>query len=81
MDYCLQVERGETIVVGSELEATPLVESACKAVVLRGAHPLVRLEIPGLHEFFLEHADDAQLAHLPPTARVLRSFRPRDTAL
>jgi aminopeptidase len=68
VDYCLKVERGETIVIGSELEARPLVEAACKAVVLRGAHPLVRLEIPGLHEFFLEHADDAQLAHLPPTA-------------
>ena len=25
----------------------------------------MRLEIPGLTEFFLEHADDAQLAHLP----------------
>ena len=68
MDYCLRVERGETIVIGSELEARPLVEAASKAVILRGAHPLVRLEIPGLHEFFLEHADDAQLAHLPPSA-------------
>ena len=68
VDYCLRVERGETIVIGSELEARPLVEAAGKAVILRGAHPLVRLEIPGLHEFFLEHADDAQLAHLPPSA-------------
>jgi aminopeptidase len=68
VDYCLKVERGETIVIGSELEARPLVEAASKAVILRGAHPLVRLEIPGLHEFFLEHADDAQLAHLPASA-------------
>ena len=68
VDYCLRVERGETIVIGSDLEARPLVEAASKAVILRGAYPLVRLEIPGLHEFFLEHADDAQLAHLPPSA-------------
>ena len=66
VDYCLRVEPGETILIGSELEARPLVEACCKAVVLRGAHPLVRLELPGLTEFFLEHADDAQLAHLPP---------------
>jgi aminopeptidase len=65
VDYCLAVERGETIVVAAELEARPLVEAASRAVVLRGGHPLVRLEIPGLHEFFLEHADEAQLAHLP----------------
>jgi len=68
VDYCLRVERGETIVVAAELEARPLVEAASKAVVLRGAHPMVRLEIPGLHEFFLEHADDAQLAHVPAAA-------------
>ncbi len=68
VDYCLKVERGETIVIGSELEARPLVEAASKAVILRGAYPLVRLEIPGLHEFFLEHAEDEQLAHLPPSA-------------
>ena len=65
VDYCLKVERGESIAIGSTLEAAPLVEAAGRAVVLRGGHPLVRLEIPGLTEFFLEHADDAQLAHVP----------------
>jgi aminopeptidase len=68
VDYCLKVERGETIGIGSSLEARPLVESSFKALVLRGAHPLVRLEIPGLHEYFLEHADSAQLVHVPRTA-------------
>jgi aminopeptidase len=65
VDYCLRVERGETIAIGSTPDAAPLVEAAGKAVIVRGAHPLVRLEIPGLTEFFLEHADDAQLAHVP----------------
>jgi aminopeptidase len=65
VDYCLKVGKGETISIGSTPEAAPLVEAAGKAVILRGAHPLVRLEIPGLTEFFLEHADDAQLAHVP----------------
>ncbi len=68
VDYCLKVERGETIVIGSELEARPLVEAASKAVILRGRIRWCALEIPGLHEFFLEHADDAQLAQLPPSA-------------
>ena len=44
----------------------PLVEACYRALVLRGAHPLVRLDLPGLSEFFLRHASDAQLAHLPP---------------
>ena len=36
VDYCLKVERGETILIGSELEARPLVEAASRAVILRG---------------------------------------------
>jgi aminopeptidase len=68
VDYCLAVRGGETIMIVSELEATLLVAAASKAVILRGAHPLVRLEIPGLHEFFLEHADESQLGYLPPAA-------------
>lgn len=66
VDYCLRVQPGETILIGSEWEARPLVEACYKAVVLRGGHPLVRLDLPGLSEFFLTHATDAQLAHVPP---------------
>jgi aminopeptidase len=65
VDYCLAVAPGEVIVIGSELFARPLVEACFKAVVIRGAIPLVRLELPGLHEFFLERASDAQLVLLP----------------
>ena len=66
VDYCLQVTPGETIVIGSEWEARPLVEACYKAIVLRRAHPLVRLDLPGLTEFFLEHATDEQLAFVAP---------------
>jgi aminopeptidase len=68
VDYCLRVEQQETIVLSSDVVARPLVEACYKAIVLRGGHPLVRLELPGLHEFFLEHASDAQLAHVPAAA-------------
>jgi aminopeptidase len=68
VDYCLKVERGETIALSSEILARPLVEACYKSVVLRGAHPLVRLELPGLHEFFLEQATEDQLTHVPAPA-------------
>jgi aminopeptidase len=66
VDYCLGVRAGETILVGSELEARPLIEACYRAIILRGAHPLLRVELPGLAEFFVEHATREQLAHLPP---------------
>ena len=67
-DYCLRVQAGESILIASEWDGRPLVEACYKAVVLRGAHPIVRLEPPGLHEFFVEQATEAQLNHLPPVS-------------
>ena len=64
VDYCLRVTPGETILIASELEARPLVEACYREVVRRGAHPIVRVELPGLAEFFVEHASDLQLEHL-----------------
>ena len=29
---------------------------------------MIRLDLPGLHEFFVEHASETQLSFLPPTA-------------
>ena len=68
VDYCLRVAPGETILIASELEARPLIEACYKEVVLRGANPIVRVELPGLSEFFIEHAGEAQLAHLSPVS-------------
>jgi aminopeptidase len=68
VDYCLRVSPGESVLIGSEWEARPLVEACYRAVVLRGAHPVVRLDFPGLTEFFLGHATDEQLAFVPPVS-------------
>jgi aminopeptidase len=65
VDYCLEVTPGGTVVIGSEWEGRPLVEACYRAVVLRGGHPVVRLDLPGLSEFFLRHATVAQLEHVP----------------
>jgi aminopeptidase len=70
VDYCLRVERGETVVLSSEVAARRLLEACYKAVVLRGGHPLLRVELAGLHEFFLERATDEQLSFVPPSAVV-----------
>lgn len=65
-DYCLGVKPGEVIALGSELDGRPLVESCYKAIVRRGAYPVVRLDLPGLSEYFVEHAPEAMLSYLPP---------------
>jgi aminopeptidase len=42
VDYCLRVVPGETVVIGSEWSARPLVEASFRAIVDRGGYPLVR---------------------------------------
>ena len=68
VDYCLRVEAGETILIGSELAARPLVEACFRAVVDRGAYPIVRVDLPGLGEYLVRHGNDDQLRHLAPTS-------------
>jgi aminopeptidase len=68
VDYCLRVEPGETIAISSEIEARPLIEACFRKVVDRGAFPIVRVELPGLSEYFVEHADESMLAHLSPVS-------------
>jgi aminopeptidase len=68
VDYCLRVQPGETIAISSELEARPLIEACARAVVDRGAFPIVRVELPGLSEYFVAHASQAMLGHLSPVS-------------
>jgi aminopeptidase len=68
VDYCLRVEPGETVAISAELEARPLVEACFREVVDRGAFPIVRVELPGLGEYFVEHAAEPMLAHLSPVS-------------
>jgi aminopeptidase len=66
VDYCLGVQPGETIAISAEIEARPLIEACYKAVVDRGAHPLLRLSLPGLGEYFVEHGTEGMLSQLSP---------------
>jgi len=65
VDYCLRVEPGETIGIGSELAGRPLVEACYRAVVDRGGLPDVRVELPGLAEYLIERGSPAVLARTP----------------
>ena len=54
------------MLIGSEIEARPLIEACYRAIVDRGGIPIVRLELPGLHEYFLERGTDEQLGKPSP---------------
>jgi len=64
-DYCLGVQPGETVLIASELQALPLVTTTAQAVIRKGGVPVVRLEIPGLQDYLINHGTDDQLLRVP----------------
>lgn len=70
MDYCVQIKPGETLLIAAETTAEPLVHAAAEAAILRGALPIVRLEIPGLTDFLVGHGTVDQIRSVPASAYV-----------
>lgn len=63
--YCLEVQEDEQILVRSTTLAAPLLLELHRAILDRGAWPIVRTEIPGAARIFYEHARDRQLDEPP----------------
>lgn len=68
VDYCVQIKPGEPVLITAETTAEPLVRLTAEAAILRGAHPIVRLEIPGLADFLVGHGTDDQIRSVPESA-------------
>jgi aminopeptidase len=66
--YCLDVEKGNQVLVRSTSLAAPLLLELQRAILARGAWPLLRVEVPGQTRGFYEHAQDWQLDEFPDLA-------------
>jgi aminopeptidase len=65
-DWCLEPAEGTQVLVRTTTLAVPLVAAVHRAVLERGAWPLLRLTPPGLERDFYELAGDAQLDGFAP---------------
>ncbi len=54
-DYCLEAQEGETVLIEAETPALPLLPHLKRALLERGAYPLIRLGYPGEAKDFLLH--------------------------
>ncbi|MBX5440351.1 MAG: aminopeptidase [Solirubrobacteraceae bacterium] len=66
--YCLEVETGQQVLVRSTPLAAPLLLELQRAILERGAWPLLRVDLPGQVEGFYAHARDWQLDEFPELA-------------
>jgi aminopeptidase len=65
VDYALKIKSGENVIISGGVEAQDFIKSLYKEVILRGAHPNLRIGIPGLNAFFYKHAKKHQIEKFP----------------
>lgn len=67
VEYSVDVQPGDLTVIRTDSYLSqPLIKEIYKQVLLRGAHPVVRMGTEGLNEIFIKYADDAQLEYIDP---------------
>lgn len=65
-DYCLYAAPGERLMVTGGTEAAPLLREVTRALLIRGARPVTRLEYPGQMDDLAELASDEVLGSFHP---------------
>lgn len=66
--HTVPVQKGDFVVISTTTEAIPFVEALAAAVLERGGVPHMALNLPLWEEYFVQHADDDQLAFVNPLA-------------
>src|SRR3954467_7486337 len=66
--YCLDVRKGQQVLVRSSPLAAPALLELQRAILKRGAWPVLRVELPGQAEGFFAHAQDWMLDEFPGLA-------------
>ena len=65
IDYSLFVKPGENVMISGGEEAIPFMVELYKAVILKGAHPVVKFNLPNVSDFFYKYANKEQLEKFP----------------
>ena len=65
VDYSVFVKPGEKVVISGGSEAEEFIKAIYKEVVLKGAHPILRVNLPGLSPFFYKYANKEQIERFP----------------
>jgi aminopeptidase len=65
VDYSVAVKEGENVVISGSTEAQEFILALYKEVILKGAHPILRVNIPEMNPFFYKYAKKHQIEKYP----------------
>lgn len=63
--YSVFVKPHENVVISGSTEAQEFIQALYKEVILAGGHPILRISIPGLNDFYYKHAKKHQIEKFP----------------
>jgi len=66
--YSLEAKKGDLLRINGSAEAHPLIKEVYRKALEAGAHPYLRLGLPGLSEIYYKHASDEELGYLSELA-------------
>ena len=61
VDYSVFVKPNEKVIISGGIEAQDFITVLYKEVILKGAHPILRVNLPGLTPFFYKYAKKHQI--------------------
>ena len=65
VDYSVNIRSGENVVISGSVEAQDFIVALYKEIILKGAHPILRIGLPGLSPFFYKYAKKHQIEKFP----------------
>lgn len=65
VNYFLKVKHDTNVIISGSTEASPFVEALYKEVLTAGAHPVLRLSLPGLAPIFYKYAKEHHIKNFP----------------
>lgn len=68
VEYCLDVQKDDLVLIRAGLPTAPLVREVYRAVLLAGGHPVTRIGLPGAADVFYRGAKKHQLEFVSPVA-------------
>jgi aminopeptidase len=71
VNYSLEVQKGQTVVIQGNMITEPLIKAVYKGVLKAGGHPIVLSSFEGQEEIFYKNASDEQLNYQSPFVKYL----------
>jgi len=65
VNHSVFVKPGEKVIISGGSEAIPFLVELYKEIILKGAHPIVRIGLPDVSDFFYKYANREQIEKFP----------------